>query len=311
MSISGTAIMNNVLSTTVKFPQYQKAIEEFKLIFEFTEVYGKASGLFIAGSSGSGKSKLAERMVSLYPPVEEAERTQMKVIYFSMPAMPSLKEVCKALLDKLGQRYSTRADQGDLTRQLKAILKQIGTVVLIIDEAQHLIERRKYGKDIAAVADWIKQLINDNNISIVLTGMSSIEKLNIHNAQLRRRFKYIELSDFNLNTKADTAIYAGIVAKLIAESGFEGDTTCLRQRSSLEMLHYASNGRIAYIAKILAYALKIATVNNSVELTIEHLSQAYTDEIFTKATAQLNPFSGKFSPRNLDRNGEPFYEEAA
>lgn len=188
MTINSEDIVNNVLSTTVKHPQYKQSLELFNLLMRFNANYKNPQGLLLVGASGSGKTCLAEAMASLYPTIEEPERTRIRVIHISMPANPTIISVCKLILTMLGQSYARNAREADLTAQLKVILKNIGAIMLIIDEAQHLVEGNRINKTPAMVADWLKQLMNDVRISITLIGIPSIEILMEANVQLRRRF---------------------------------------------------------------------------------------------------------------------------
>lgn len=303
-------IANNVLSATVKHPQYKQALEVFNLLMRSSPNIRKKQGLFLVGPSGSGKTCLAETMASLYPVIEESERTRIRVIHISMPACPTIVAVCKLILTMLGQRYSRNATEDDLTAQLKAILINTGAMMLIIDEAQHLVEGNKINKKPAHVADWLKQLMNDVHISITLIGIPSIEILMDANEQFRSRFlRKIRLKGFKTKTKSDVALFSSVVGKLIQQSGFDGNCEYIRMPSALEMLYYATNGRIGYISIILGESLGLASNEKSRTLKREHFETAFVSTIWADATAKTNPFSGEFTPRELVKRGEPFYSE--
>jgi hypothetical protein len=250
-------------------------------------------------------------MASQYPAIEELERTRIRVIHISMPASPTIISVCKLILTMLGQSYGRNSREADLTAQLKAILKNIGANMLIIDEAQHLVESNKINKSPAMVADWLKQLMNDVHISITLIGIPSIEKLMNSNEQLRSRFaRKLRLKGFKAETDSDIALLNNIVGKLIQLSGFDGNTDYIQLPSSLRMLYYATNGRIGYISTILGESLRLAIDEKSKALKREHFEAAFVSTIWADATATTNPFSGKFNIRELIGSGEPFYSEA-
>lgn len=312
MTINSEDIVNNVLSATVKHPQYRQALEVFNLLMRSNTNRRRQLGLLLVGPSGSGKTFLAEEMASLYPAVEEAECTRIRVVHISMPASPTIISLCKLILTMLGQRYPRNAREEDLTAQLKVILKNTGAVMLIIDEAQHLVEGNKINKTPAMVADWLKQLMNDVHISITLIGIPSIEILMNANQQLRSRFsRKVSLKGFKTETTSDVELFNNVVAKLIQESGFDGNCDFIRLQSSLKMLFYATNGRIGYISTILGESLRLASDEKSKTLKREHFEIAFTSTVWADATPTTNPFSGKFIPRELVRCGEPFFSEVA
>jgi DNA transposition AAA+ family ATPase len=59
--------------------------------------------------------------------------------------------------------------------------------MLVLDEAQHLVDYRRNGAYEAA--DWIKSLMNETSIAFVLIGLKRTENLLLANEQLRRRFR--------------------------------------------------------------------------------------------------------------------------
>lgn len=312
MSLAAMDVVNNVLSATVKHQQYKEALATFLWIAEFTEKHGKERGFLLTGPSGSGKTKLAQTMLDALPAIEEAERTRIRVLMISMPANPTIISLCKLILDDLGQRYARNATEADLGYQLKKVLVNTGACMLIIDEAQHLVDGRKINKTPAMVADWIKQLMTDVHISVTLIGIARVERLMRANEQLSRRFtKRIRLGGFGVNNKANKAKLNNAVSKLIQESGYKGDSDYTRLPSTLEMIYYATNGRLGYLALLLSEALRLAVEEDANALTQAHFFQAFENEIWSEAKPKDNPFSGKFAPRALVHCGEPFYEEIA
>lgn len=71
-------------------------------------------------------------------------------------------------------------------------------------------------------------------------------------------------------------------------------------------LHYASDGRVAYIKKLLATALRIALETEVKEIGPQLLEQAFTEELWWEGVGKLNPFNPTFEFRRLDRGNEPF-----
>lgn len=63
------------------------------------------------------------------------------------------------------------------------LLKNLGVEMLVLDEAQHLVDYRRNGAYEAA--DWIKSLMNETSIAFVLIGLKRTENLLPANEQLR------------------------------------------------------------------------------------------------------------------------------
>lgn len=73
------------------------------------------------------------------------------------------------ILAGLGAAASSRATEADLTRRLVHHLRRMGVRVLILDEAQHRVDR-KTGKFAYETADWLK-ILSNSGISVVIAGL--------------------------------------------------------------------------------------------------------------------------------------------
>ncbi|RLA43763.1 MAG: hypothetical protein DRR42_21330 [Gammaproteobacteria bacterium] len=163
-------IQGAIFSVVIRYKKFKQALEVFKRLTEFSERGGKAQGFLLLGESSNGKTILAQEMCDQYPREQEEERVRIKVIMISMPANPTIRSFCMKLLDSYGRKYGERDTEAKLTHEVVTLLKNCGTVMLIIDEAQHLVDGNKINKTPAEVADWIKQLMNDSQVSVSLIG---------------------------------------------------------------------------------------------------------------------------------------------
>lgn len=301
-------VQAGIFSSRVRSEKIKRALTVFQRLTDFCEQSGKAQGFLLMGESANGKTVLAQEMCELYPRVKEDERVRIKVIMISMPANPTIRSFCMKLLKSLGQKYGDRDTEGKLTHQVVTLLKNCGTVMLIIDEAQHLIDGKKINKTPAEVADWIKQLMNDSQVSVSLIGTPNVEILLQANSQLRSRFsRMIVLDGYNIKTPDNRQDLCDAATKLIEDSGYQGDTSYLTEVTALDMLYYATDGRLGYIAKLIAEAIWIAGSSGDETLTSDHFYEAFQTVVWFDASPEQNPFSGLFEPRNLVNEGEPFY----
>jgi DNA transposition AAA+ family ATPase len=214
-------------------------------------------------------------------------------------------------LDALAQNYTERATQDSLTRQIRSVLKGCNASLLIVDEAQHLVEGNSLKKDVRQVADWIKHLMNDTGVSIALVGISSITRLTESNEQLARRFSQkIRLKPYSADDKKSQNELLNLLCELVDKSGYKGDPSCLYRPTTLRRLCFATNGLVGYISPLVAEAIRLATEEKPAgELTRAHLSKAFRNQILPSAERGKNPFYRKFPERVLNGFGEPFYQE--
>lgn len=139
----------------------------------------------LIGESGAGKSTILERFLRRHPPVPEALRERMEVVYLEVPAAGTKIASMRAILEALGVRLRNRETEGDLTRLLLTHLREMGVRVLILDESQHLLNKRT-GCFAYDTADWLKTLAN-GGIALVIAGTPEAALAYQLNEQLERR----------------------------------------------------------------------------------------------------------------------------
>lgn len=71
-------------------------------------------------------------------------------------------------------------------------------------------------------------------------------------------------------------------------------------------LHYATDGRIAYVKQLLVSAYSHAMNQSDASISVQALGLAFTTAIWPSGIGALNPFHADFVFRALDRLGEPF-----
>ncbi|WP_426954582.1 TniB family NTP-binding protein [Muricoccus radiodurans] len=139
----------------------------------------------LVGASGAGKSTILHRFLARHPPVKEVLRDLMEVVYAEVPASATRSGTIRAILEGLGVSPKARATEADLTRSLVHYLRGMGVRVLILDEAQHLMDW-KTGRFAYDTADWLKTLSN-SGLSIVIAGTPEASMAYHLNEQLGRR----------------------------------------------------------------------------------------------------------------------------
>jgi hypothetical protein len=76
-------------------------------------------------------------------------------------------------------------------------------------------------------------------------------------------------------------------------------------------LYYACDGRVGYVKKLLAAALRTCLEQSDDRIGVATLERSFSDEIWWEGIGALNPFHAQFAFRRLDRGGEPFQKAHA
>lgn len=302
---SSITITRAIRRCFARFPHVESTLAHLKRLFDYSCDGEEPEHLLVIGESGVGKSTLLQHFANLHPRIEHEEFTEVPVLYAKVPAQCTIKKLARCMLQVLGSPFWDKGDEGALTYQLVTLIKNCRVRMVILDEVNHLVERGGE-KTHHNIADWIKTLSEDTNVSYVLAGIPRSERLLQKNDQLRGRFREV-ISIERFSFKNDNS-------KKLVQRALLAFETLLKDlpRISLsdavmaQRIVYATDGRLRDIRRLLVRAVELAFVKTSPELTKTELSRAFTSVIFRGAPETRNPFSDNFSGVPLTKTDEPF-----
>lgn len=285
------------------FVAAKDAIAENLRLFRETEV---ARHMLILGESGTGKTSLCDWVERINPPIYHEERDQIRVLIVRVPPAVSIGGIAEAFLNALGSFWEQRSSVTAKTKQIILLCRKCGVELILLDEAQHLKDRGDT-KSQYLIADWLKFLLDELALPTVMLGLPRLEELLQTNEQLRRRFSrrvFLTLGQDDAGSveRECLQLFSSLALPLnlpVRSDPFNNmDFGC--------RLYYATDGRIAYIKKLLFAAFRKALLQDLQAIDIPLLAQAFTEEIWREGIGKLNPFNEQFVFRSLDRGGEPF-----
>lgn len=283
-------------------PQIENTLSRVDEVIYDTKYSGKAKGLLICGPSGAGKSTMIKKLIS--------DRRQLAVdghkfttIYMELPSKPTLKSMGETFLEGLGDAFAkTRSHSAEFKLlRIIGLLKDLGTELVIFDEVQHIVDRLRNTNE---ASNWIKHLMNNTGVAVVLIGMRSTQEILNNDQQLRRRFSAtIDFDRFKISKKCSTD-FLTLLKTLEGVLGVQ--SISLTTGEMIQRFYYASYGLIDYLVKIIDRAVYISIKNNLEGITLEVFSQAFKDEVWSNVSDDRNPFSPLFNFRALIEHNEPF-----
>jgi len=306
--------MNNILdayqkiykveNTVIYHPEFQNAYNTIKRAIELRRTVGLQRNFFCIGQTGTGKTTLKDKIESQYPSESLEDRELTPVFCVDIPSTPTKKSVAEAILYKLGEPAYTKGSATEKTARVVDLFKEKRVELVIFDEVQHIFDQGNKNTP-NEVSDWLKEVIKESKASTVLMGLPRSKKLLAVNDQLRRRFSsQVELSPFSLQTSEDANVFAGVIQHF--EKLLELPEPMKLQKDLLKRFHYATNGIIDYIVKILCAAFEIIIVSGECSFTTKILEQAFTISVWHEGSGKLNPFNKSFGWQRLDKPGMPF-----
>jgi type II secretory pathway predicted ATPase ExeA len=189
----------------IHFPRNQGALNAIGNCHSHAKLSKESEGILIQGDTGAGKTTVVKLYMQDYPRSVTEEVTIVPVLYATVPVPATCKSLVTALLTAIGDPAAERGSQISQTLRLKRYMEACKVELLILDEFQHFQDRDSL-KVLKTVSDWLKVLMDETGVPIVLAGLPYSHTIldAENNEQLRRRFALrIELESFCFNTSRE------------------------------------------------------------------------------------------------------------
>lgn len=322
-------------STTHKHAEYQRFSEAFLPHQRFMNAYYAVidaisySGiedeppcLHITGPAGVGKTTLKNKLGVEYPVIADGRKivspgspdlttNSVPLLQFDFPPNPTVISVAQAILRAYGDPRWNKGDRANLTYRVDLAIVSSGTVALLGDEAQRMVDRNGIVvKD--ELLDWIKERHARNRCVIVLLGLGRLRHLFERDAQIERRWDaeirlepYRWLMNDGKPDVDDQANFIAIVQALqnVSPIPFSRDLQ-MDQATETEVdlialrFFFASQGLIGRLKKLHKMALrefKRENVGDS-KIDLPLLKQAYAAAFGRQSVRLQNPFDSSWTP---------------
>lgn len=253
-------------------------------------------GIALLGESRTGKSRVIKALLLAHPPTRTSEGLRAPFLRVTTPAKPTVIALQTAILEQLGDPLFATGTEGNKTHRIRKLFREAGVEALALEEFQHFYDKASHKVWVHA-ADWLKTLMDDTGIVLIVGGLERCQSVINSNEQLRGRFGASAiLRRLDWYREDDRAEFAGIVdafhqglSKHFDLPSFESDEMTFR-------LYCACGGIIGYLSKILRQAVWNAIGKDNRRITIEDLDLAYIEAVIVEYPALQNvrPFATAF-----------------
>ena len=264
---------------------FKRARDTIIELVELAEISGTPFGACVVGPSGIGKNTLIS---VLRQQVGSADLFGARPLSMSLSiqATPSVGQVIGAMLTQLSFPPTIRpAKVYEQSVDLVAAMKDQRVKLLFINEAHHLSEggRRLSGK---TITDYLKLVVDDTNIVVVMLGTASGGYLEQLNDQLFSRAPArCKLEAFPANS-AWAAILQGLAKECEAFDISAAHTQFDKQ------VHKATKGLLRPLKQLLMMSVRKAALRGLLAIDQQALFEAF-DVLFGDSGRVANPFAKK------------------
>jgi hypothetical protein len=248
-------------------------------------------GMRVLALSGSGKTAAAMALLRMMERKYPRTPSFVPIVYIALEKAATSKKLMVAILEYFGDGYSTIGNEMTLKRRVNACLERFGTMLLIIDEAQHL---NYYQGERNDVTDSLKRFLDGGVVPILFLGTEEAENLFRRNLQLAGRLLApCDFTPLDHRIPGDRALFAGFVSALdqaIVDRSLMPAAAELHDPWILACLHEISKGAIGRVSRLMVVALEIAMRRCAQKIEVYDLSLATDRWAVPQSFIKENPF---------------------
>jgi hypothetical protein len=254
--------------------------------------------LAILGETGAGKTTLVQEWLTRnnHTRSETSQGSLIPYLYVSVPAKASIKGTAAAFLTTLGDPNPGRGTQWNMVTRLHTLLKSCQVRMIFVDEFQHILDRDTQ-RVLNAVTDFLKDIINQSNIPMILIGQKGeAEPILQANPQLSRRVgspRYMNPFQWDRSQPKTISEFRTLMETIDLELPL--DPSGLGKEDMAYRFFYATNGYLGWIMHLIRHAGHLAIKERCSTLNRVLLQHAYDACIAGTIMGEkkMNPFSVK------------------
>lgn len=243
----------------------------------------------LLGSTGVGKTQLLRSVMNQYN--KQGTRSTGLIHFVSMPASPTGEALAKKIIESFVGHIRISGSSADLRTRAARMIAQSGAKVLIIDELNHLVEMRRgeaaQTKENRRTADWLKEILDEHGISLILSGLPHTRRFLSDNEQFERRaMRPLEIMPYAWDGASDQAAFENVVLDFITRMKDNKLLVNIDLNTLTRACHLACKGSVGAVHKLMS---ALETINpQSKRRTLDDFAEVY--EVHFHGAICSNPF---------------------
>lgn len=293
-----SSLKNIVETTLVPHTAFADALERIEQCFRYSDGSSEPICLALIGESRAGKSRALEEGECKHPRMRTADGLEVPILKVKTPSKPTVKGLAEVMLRTLGDpKWASRGTENEKTNRLQTLMQNTGTKMVMIDEFQHVYDKGSQ-KVAHHVADWLKILVDDCHVALVVAGLKTCTAILDQNEQLAGRFlSPVHIPRFNWLDDDDRSEFIAILSAFHESIGAHFDLPRLDNEDMAFRCYCAAGGLIGHITKTLRQSVWDALDKGTRVIRLEELERAHSLAVWEKhgLTDIKSPFCRTFS----------------
>jgi len=285
--------LSNVMDVYADYPLFNKIMEDIERCHDSPNLKKNREPdcLFLTGCTGAGKTTIYETYVQDYP-IREEDGTIVPIVYAAIPAPATIIGLVEVLLEQLGDPLPEKGTVSNKTRRLGKCLKNCEVELIFLDEFHHFIDRDS-AKVLKNVCDWLKTLILNSKIPVILFGLPKSEEImKVDNLQLSRRFKHRRSLIPFPNNDSGLELFRHFLSGIESQLPLANKSN-LAEKSMSERIYYATDGTIGHVMTLIRMGATYAIEQDIEQINLNVLGIIFDEHLrHEKSFKKTDPFLG-------------------
>jgi hypothetical protein len=294
------AINDLVASTLVPHTAFNIARAQVEQAFKYASGAAEPTCIALIGESRTGKSRVLEDVFNDHRKLRKPEGSKVPILHVYTPSKPSVKSLAGLLLKTIGDPHWDKDSENTKTARLMTLMAAAETKMMMIDEFQHFQDKGT-AKIAHHVADWLKVLVDECSLSLVVAGIPTCREVINCNEQLAGRFNApILMPRFNWGVEENREEFMAIMGAFHSSLSQHFELPELDTEEMSFRFWMATGGLIGYLTHLLRKAVRNAIDNNSRDIGMEQFAIARQQALWQANPDNLiiNPFDRAFPQCN-------------
>lgn len=281
---------------------FEEASRRLEQCFAYSANASEPICIALVGESRTGKSRALEECSNLHPTIRDAEGLTTPILRVKTPSKPTVKGLAELMLRAMNDPRFDRGTENAKTTRLQTLMQNCGTRMVIIDEFQHFVDKGSH-KVMHHVADWLKILVDDSRVALVVAGLPTCQAVLEQNEQLAGRFlSPVLMPRFDWSYQEQREEFEAILGAFHESLGRYFDLPMLDGPDMAFRCYCGTGGLMGYLSKFLRQVVWNALDARKKSISLADLCQAHDEAVWVKAglLGIPNPFTKDFSVQPTD-----------